>query len=178
MAVYWHGRLGKSSKKSKFSNLQSFSLWDSLAFWTTHTHTHPFNGPLSRTTWVRQYQDGKTNLVFTEAKDSEWQWHQMGHMRVCTSLQTTMPAPHHSVFYRPDALPAAQSTAWKQCRTALKLKQFFVRVSYFLKAGSTKSSQLKGLVEPANFKHIVILHSHCITVILSFYRIVLFCIIL
>ena len=25
--------------------------------------------------------------------------------------QTTTPAPHHSVFYRPDALPAAQPTA-------------------------------------------------------------------
>ena len=30
-------------------------------------------------------------------------------MQVCTSLQAeTMPAPHRSVFYRPDALPAAQ----------------------------------------------------------------------
>jgi len=25
--------------------------------------------------------------------------------------QTTMPASHHSVFYRPDALPATQPTA-------------------------------------------------------------------
>jgi len=29
-----------------------------------------------------------TNLDFTEATDSEWQWHQLGHMQVCTSLQT------------------------------------------------------------------------------------------
>jgi len=28
----------------------------------------------------------------------------------------TMPAPHHSVFYRPDALPAAQPTVSKHCR--------------------------------------------------------------
>jgi len=28
------------------------------------------------------------NLDFTEARDSEWQWHQLGHMQVCTSLQT------------------------------------------------------------------------------------------
>ena len=34
------------------------------------------------------YQKGKTNLDFTEARDSEWQWHQLGHMQVCTSLQT------------------------------------------------------------------------------------------
>jgi len=54
----------------------------------THTHTHPFNGPLSGTTLVSQYQKGKTNLYFTEARDSEWQWHQRGHMQVCTSLQT------------------------------------------------------------------------------------------
>ena len=54
----------------------------------THTHTHPFNDPLSGTTQVSQYQKGKTNLDFTRARDSEWQWHQLGHMQVCTSLQT------------------------------------------------------------------------------------------
>jgi len=37
---------------------------------------------------VSWYQKGKTNLDFTEARDSEWQWHQLGHMHVCTSLQT------------------------------------------------------------------------------------------
>jgi len=37
---------------------------------------------------VSQYQKGKTNLDFTEARESEWQWHQLGHMQVCTSLQT------------------------------------------------------------------------------------------
>ena len=29
-----------------------------------------------------------TNLDFTEARDSEWQWHQLDRMQVCTSLQT------------------------------------------------------------------------------------------
>jgi len=37
---------------------------------------------------MSQYQKGKTNLDFTEARDSEWQWHQLGHMQDCTSLQT------------------------------------------------------------------------------------------
>jgi len=37
---------------------------------------------------VIRYQKGETNLDFTEATDSEWQWHQLGHMQVCTSLQT------------------------------------------------------------------------------------------
>ena len=33
-------------------------------------------------------QKRKTNLDFTEARDSEWLWHQVGHMQACTSLQT------------------------------------------------------------------------------------------
>ena len=50
--------------------------------------THPFNGPLSGTTRVSRYQNGKINVDFTEARDSEWQWHQLGRMQVSTSLQT------------------------------------------------------------------------------------------
>ena len=49
---------------------------------------HTFNSRLSRTTQMSQYQKGKTNLDFTKARDSEWQWYQLGHMQVCTSLQT------------------------------------------------------------------------------------------
>jgi len=37
---------------------------------------------------VSQYQKGKTNLDFTEARDNEWQWYQLGCMHVCPSLQT------------------------------------------------------------------------------------------
>ena len=48
----------------------------------------PFNGLFSRPTWVSRYQKGKTNLDFTGARDSEWQWHQLGHMQVCALLQT------------------------------------------------------------------------------------------
>ena len=54
----------------------------------THTHTHPFNGSLSGTTQVSRYQKGKTNLDFIGARDSEWQWHQLGHMQIYISLQT------------------------------------------------------------------------------------------
>jgi len=44
---------------------------------------------------VSRYQKGKTNLDFTEARDSDWQWHQ----QVCTLLQTDNHAStHHSVF--------------------------------------------------------------------------------
>jgi len=37
---------------------------------------------------LSRYQKGKTNLDFTEVRDSEWQWQQLGHMQVSTSLQT------------------------------------------------------------------------------------------
>jgi len=47
-----------------------------------HTHARAFNGPFSGTTRVSRYQKGKTNLDFTEARGSEWQWHQLGHMRL------------------------------------------------------------------------------------------------
>jgi len=80
----------------------------------THTHTRAFNGPFSRTTQVSRYQKGKTNLEFTEARDSEWQRHQLGHMQVCISLQTDNHASTPPLsFYRPGALPAAQPTASK-----------------------------------------------------------------
>ena len=49
---------------------------------------HPFNGHFFGTTRVSQYQKGKTNLDVIGARDSEWQWHQLGHMQVCTSIQT------------------------------------------------------------------------------------------
>ena len=50
--------------------------------------THTFNGPFSATARLSRYKKGETSLDFTEARDSEWQWHQMYHMQVCNSLQT------------------------------------------------------------------------------------------
>jgi len=64
---------------------------------------------------MNRYQKGKTNLDFTEARDSERQWHQPGGMQACTLLQTDDHAsiPPPEVFYRPDAHPATQPTASK-----------------------------------------------------------------
>ena len=81
------------------------------------THTHLFNGPFSGTIQVSRYQKGKTKLDFTEERDSEWQWHQLGHMQVSTLLQTDNHASTPPLFfYRPDALPATQPTASKHWR--------------------------------------------------------------
>jgi len=87
----------------------------------THTHTYLFKGPFSGTTQVSRYQKGKTNLDFAEARDSEWQWHQLGHMQVCTLLQTNNHASTPPlIFYRPDALPATQPTASKHYLTVMQ----------------------------------------------------------
>jgi len=77
-------------------------------------HTYPFNGPFSGTTRVSRYQKGKPIWILLKQETvsgSGISW------AICKpaprSRQITMPAPHHSVFYRPDALPAAQPTASK-----------------------------------------------------------------
>ena len=81
------------------------------------THTHPFNGPFSGTTRVSRYQKGKTNLDLLKQETvsgSGISW------VICKSApcskQITTPAPHRSVFYRLDALPAAQPTVSKHWR--------------------------------------------------------------
>jgi len=84
----------------------------------THTHTRPLNGPLSGTTRVSRCQKGKTNLDFTEARYSEWQWHQLGHMQVCTSLQTD----NHASFLqagRPSCRPTNSVKALKAIPTLI-----------------------------------------------------------
>jgi len=51
---------------------------------------------------------------FTGARDSEWRWHSLA---ICPHPRhITTPESHHSVFYRPVALPAAQPTVSKHWR--------------------------------------------------------------
>jgi len=76
----------------------------------SHTHTHPFNGPLSGTTQVSRYQKGKTNLDFTEARVSEWQWYQLGHMQICTSLQTNNHASTTPLSFLQAGCPSCRPT--------------------------------------------------------------------
>jgi len=70
-----------------------------LATYHAHIHTHPFNGPLSGTTRVSRYQKGKTNLDYTEARDSEQQWYQLSYMQVCTALLTDSHASTPSLSF-------------------------------------------------------------------------------
>jgi len=59
---------------------------------------------------VSQYQKGKTNLSFTEARGSEWQWHQLGRMQVCTSLQTDNHASTAPLSFLQARCPSCRPT--------------------------------------------------------------------
>ena len=80
--------------------------------WThnTRTHARAFDGPLSGTTRVSRYQKGKTNLDFTEARDSEWQWHQLGCVQLCTSLQTDNHASTPPLSFLQAGCPSCRPT--------------------------------------------------------------------
>ena len=82
-----------------------------------HTPTHPFNGPFSGTTQVSWYQKVKPIWILLKQEKvsgSGISW-AIWKSAPC-SRQIITPAPHHSVFYRPDALPVAQPTASKHWR--------------------------------------------------------------
>jgi len=59
---------------------------------------------------VSRYQKGKTNLDFTEARDSEWQWDQLGHMQVCTLLQTDNHANTSPLVFLQAGRPSCRPT--------------------------------------------------------------------
>jgi len=65
---------------------------------------------LSGNTRVGPYQKGKNYLDFTEATDSEWQWHQLGHMQVCTSLQTDNHASTPPLSFLQAGCPSCRPT--------------------------------------------------------------------
>jgi len=89
----------------------------------THAHTHPFNGNISRTTRVSRYQKGKTNLDFTEARDSEW--HQLGRMQVCISLPTDNHASTPPLSFLQAGCPSCRPTnSFKALKALLSIKCF------------------------------------------------------
>ena len=47
---------------------------------------------------------------FTETRDSEWQWHQLGHMQVCTSLQTDNHANAPPLCFLQARCPSCRQT--------------------------------------------------------------------
>jgi len=73
------------------------------------------------TTQGSRYQKGKTNLDFTEARDSVWQRHQLGDMQVCTSLQTD----NHASTPPPEFFLQAGCTSCRPTNSVKALKAFW-----------------------------------------------------
>jgi len=82
---------------------------------------------------VSRYQKGKTNLDFTEATDSERQWHQLGHMQVSTLLQTDNHAKNLTTQFftgRMPFLPPNQQRQSTESTSVVKVTKFFSMVGY------------------------------------------------
>jgi len=96
---------------------------------------------------VSRHQKGKTDLDFTEARDSEWQWHQLGRMQVCTSLQTDNHASTPSLFLQAGCPSCRPTNSVK----ALKAKKLFISskktadCKLLTNTSSTKSAQIQPL---------------------------------
>ena len=115
-------------------NISLFATW--LAG-LADTHTHPFNGPFSRTARVSRYQKGKTILILLKQETVSgigFSW------AICKSAphsrQIAMPAPNHSVFlqvgcpsYRPSkALKEISRIDFKNCRRFLRDKSYNIKM--------------------------------------------------
>jgi len=62
----------------------------------------------------------KSFWILTKQLMMVWHWYQLDHIQITCSRQITLPAPHHSIFCRPDALPEAQPTAQKSLKEMQK----------------------------------------------------------
>jgi len=73
---------------------------------------------------VSQYQKGKTNLDFTEARDGEWQWHQLGCMQVCTQTDNDASTPPLS-FLQSGHPSCCRTNSVKALKAILKTKRTY-----------------------------------------------------
>ena len=97
----------------------------------TYTHNPFFRTVTTRVSW---YQKGETNLYFTEA--GEWQWHQLGHMQVCTSFQTDNHASTPPLSFLQAGCPSCHPTNSVKAVKAKALKAS--SVSLFICYASTR----------------------------------------
>ena len=108
-----------------------FQRYESMTAKQPHTHTHTrltaLCPGLPRSASTRKVKQIWILLKQETVSGSGISW------ATCKSApcsrQITTPAPHHSVFYRPDALPAAQPTAskhWSKATTHTHLTALFL----------------------------------------------------
>jgi len=76
----------------------------------------------------RYHQEGKTNLDLLEQEIVSGSGISWAYANLHLTQNITMPASHHSVFYRQDALPAAQPTASKHWRQSKHIPAIYITV--------------------------------------------------
>jgi len=86
---------------------------------------------------VSRYQKGKTNLDYTEARDSEWQWHQLGHMQVCTSLQTDNHASTPPLKFFTGRTPFLSHNQQRQSTEGTSTEGTLTKVAIFFTINTT-----------------------------------------
>ena len=87
---------------------------------------HPFHSPLGFCSGLPGWAGTRkvNQSVFTGARDSKWQWHQLGHMQICTLTQTHNHASIPPLtFYRPVAQPTA-SKHWRLVKALYSVQLF------------------------------------------------------
>jgi len=87
----------------------------------TTIYTHTRLTALFRDYPGKPVPERKTNLDFTQARDSEWQWHQLGHMQVCTSLQSDNHASTPPLSFFTGRVPFLPPNQQRQSTEGTKL---------------------------------------------------------
>jgi len=95
------------------------------AFIYTHTHLTALCPGLPGWAGTRKV---KINLDFTEVRDSEWQWHQLDHMQVCTSLQTDNRANNPPLSFLQARCPSCRPT--NSVKTLKVTSIYIVQIKY------------------------------------------------
>ena len=88
-----------------------------ICMWNTHTRLMALFPGLPRWAGTRKVN----HLDFTEARDSESQWHQLHHMQVCTSLQTDNHASTSPLSFLQAGCPS--------CRPTNSIKALYMKLS-------------------------------------------------
>jgi len=88
---HWEQQTADDDNHARWSNTSQLSrrIFRRRIFkcWTI-TNNNTRSTALCLQNRVSWYQKSKTSLDFTEARNSKWQWYQLGHMQISTSLQT------------------------------------------------------------------------------------------
>ena len=115
-----------------------------IFFTQTHIHTRLTALFLGLPRWAGT-RKVKTYLDFTEARDSEWQWHQLGLMQVCTLLQTDNHTSSPPLCFIQAGCQPTASKHWRQL--------YFLQVELYACLASFWSYGVKTKLQKTNIAY-------------------------